>query len=171
MSVHPTLFERGCQITLKQWSSTWSTRSQLLKAEMLLVVQCCVVVPAREKSDILHSDAGRGVLAVFASRPVRYGSITRYHFGPLVYDDLSFGYSRFKRYGESIVQATRELFLKLTIRPPETARGENISQHPVWIVPVPFFAMRYVNHWSYLKGNESPESEKLQRDRKNNAEF
>lgn len=115
-----------------------------------------------------HRDDGRGV---FGAWPVRMRSIKDYYYGSLVYGNLRSGGSQFKSYDNSIMNITKNTFLKWKNPPPVLVTVRNKVQHPVRIVPAPFYAMRYVNNQSYLPGDEAPEAEKLRKTRKNNVAF
>lgn len=54
---------------------------------------------------------------------------------------------------------------------PETITDRNVIQRPMYIPPVLFCAIRYVNEWIYLPGTEAPKSEKLRKERKNDVEL
>lgn len=109
---------------------------------MLLAVECTSIVLTLKMSVVLHRDVGRNVFAV---RPIGKISIVKYNYGSFVYKNLSSGGYSFKKYGESTMKVRKDTFLKWMNWPPEMAMDRNMVQHPVWMVPASFCAVRYMN--------------------------
>lgn len=110
---------------------------------MLLVVEYITTEIALKKSGIMHSDGGR---EVFAARPLGKRNIVGFYYGTLLCKGFGFTASSFKSYGQTIMKATRQTFSKLGNRLQESAMDRNMVQHLVWMVPVLFCAMCYLNN-------------------------
>lgn len=66
-----------------------------------------------------------------------------------------------KKRDEGIPKVAMETFLKWGNHLPGRAMGSNMVQHPIWINPVPYLAIRYVSHEMCFLKNDTSEDEKL----------
>lgn len=57
----------------------------------------------------------------------------------------------------------------------ESVSGDGHKQEhgtePTWKIPALFCAMHHINYGKYLRGDEAPDGEKLQRKERNNSEI
>lgn len=119
-------FWKSRQIPLNHLSPTCRLRFYQLKVETLIAVKCSDIGVTLKKPVLAHRDARRWVSA---AQPMGEGTIVGYDYGFLVYENLNSSGSRFKTYGESVVEVTRETFRKWENRLLKTAR--TTVRHPV----------------------------------------
>lgn len=74
-------------------------------------------------------------------------------------------------YGGRFIEETREALQKSANWLDEKSVGRDNAEHDVWIVPVPFCAMHYINHGRSLSGSKASEVNCLWATRNNNVEF
>lgn len=72
---------------------------------------------------------------------------------------------------ETIIKVTREMLMKWANWLPETAMAGNMMQIPVWVVSVPFCAMRHMNNGRYVPEHETAEGERLRMERNKIVDF
>lgn len=74
-------------------------------------------------------------------------------------------------YGEHTTVLTKEKFRNWANSVGEDATDKNEVQHPVWIVPVTFCAIRDFDDGRYLPRGEVPETDRVQKTQETNVEF
>lgn len=100
-----SLFDKGCDILLNEWSCACRARFHLLKVEMLRTLKCSAICLTLKDSGISSFDAGQGLPAALLA--VRE-SIVEWYYGSRVYENLIYGASRMQMYGTSIMKVKRE---------------------------------------------------------------
>lgn len=73
-----------------------------------------------------------------------------------MFADVSFRQGTTMRYGEDIIEVTRQKFQKCTNRLHEMVVDRDDVEHVMWIVSAPSCAMSCINDGLYLPGNEAP---------------
>lgn len=77
---------------------------------------------------------------------------------------------KIRRYGESVMQATAELFLKWRSELLKKVMYKDRIEHKMRVVPVLFCSMRYVKDVRNLPGYTSLETQRLKYPRENNVQ-
>lgn len=110
------------QLPLLRLSAKWSVRSHTIDLDKLLAVYCAATRSLIKKSNILHPVAGS---AVFTTKTFGQGTIVRYHYQSLVYEDLYRRQQMAKTYREPILAVMRYMFKNWVNKLPETTIARN----------------------------------------------
>lgn len=157
---HSRPYEKYRLIPLSQWSKKWRGRFHTIAVDTLRVLHRPAQGPNVKNVTIRHTASST---SVFAAQAFGKEQNFRYYYGCLVYADLYGETSKTKVYGEVVMLVTAEEFRCDGSKIGEKTRGQNGEDHPVRIVPAPFYMVRYVNDGKYLPGHRTPEIEKQKR--------
>lgn len=94
----------------------------------LLAVQCSAIGVIQKKSNISHSDGGRGLFVV---QPVGNGSIVGYFYCSVVFEDLVNGDFCVNTHDKRVTKMKGATFLKWEKRLQEWATDREMVQHPL----------------------------------------
>ena len=129
-----------------KWSASWRNRFNQTDIHQLLSVELAFLQLEMRKSTV--PNAGNGI---FTTKSIGKGQLIGYFYGALIYDNLGIGAKRNSNQaiGEGIMAIPVNEFSKwsaeLTSRAYIGGRKDKASETKVWIYPVPFCAMRYLN--------------------------
>lgn len=166
--VHPFSLKSGRQFPLHPCFPTMPERLCRLKIKRMLTVKCMPVGVATKKSVVSHLFAGQGL---FAAGPVGKRTIMGYYYGHFVYEECSPAGSLSGMHSENKLKRTKETFMNLANRLPDTVTDKNMVQQLWWRVSAPFCTVHYDNDGRYLPEDETPEGAVLQKKPRNNSEL
>ena len=141
-----SLYRTYKKVSYMKWTSSWRQRFNEMETQQLLAHELAYLGLQLRQSSI--PGAGQGILT---ARPFGQDEVIGWFYGALIYDNIGIGKDKDSAdlVGEGILAVPVKEFNKWVVQLKHKARINN-SNHPgdetdVWIYPVPFCAMRYIN--------------------------
>lgn len=148
---HPDGFLHLRSMTVDSWPPERIADLASAPVEMLLYADAVSRATHIAKSKIKSPHSGRGV---FASRHFKRGDEVMYYYGTCVYKDMSKQHSNSATYGYGAHTVTAADFRKWSCEITGKLLSRDGKSYPIWIVPVPFCAARFINDPRYTREDE-----------------
>lgn len=136
--------------------------------DTLLALDTSVLRMTEKKETIPFPNDGRGL---GASKTIWEGEVVGYYYGSLDYAILIRKRQTTRKYEKGMMKVNVEMFRRWVNNPIEKVIDEDGNMNTMWIVPAPFYTMRYINDARHMPGGTTMESKRLKKPRENKVQF